>query len=370
LALLNFGTLAHAQFGGILKGVDKINEKKKEVDEKRQEWNLSEEDEIRLGEQISAKVREKYGVAQDADAHKYVALVGTALAKNSSRSKLPWHFIVLDTDGVNAFAAPGGYIHITRGALAMMKSEAELAGVLAHELTHVTAKHTVTALQEGKGLQIVGSKVNLQSDPALLQRMADEGTKIVFAGYGRTQELQADSEGVVLTAKTGYDPAGLRKFLGALNDRNKDSQAKQGLFASHPEMNERLEKLDAAIAKQKSDAMAVLAERFTMHIKYQPVALTEVGVADGTKGLTDDNGGKKDDNKKDDEKKQSRFSKLKNAAAGGTESKQSASVTGSGGSRGVDRELTAKGGGNPAPVAITITDAELAEFVRQGNLRT
>jgi len=81
---------------------------------------------------------------------------------------------------------------------------------------------------------------------------------------------------------------------------------------------------------------------------------------------------KKDDNKKEDEKKQSRFSvsKLKNAAAGGNDSKQSASVAGSGGSRGVDRELTAKGGGNPAPVVVTITDAELADFIRQGNLRT
>jgi predicted Zn-dependent protease len=375
LALLNFSTLAHAQFGNILKGVDKINEKKKEIDDKRQEWNLSEQDEVRLGEKISAKVRETYGVAQDPDVHKYVTLVGTALAKNSSRSKLAWHFIVLDTDGVNAFAAPGGYIHITRGALAMLKSESELAGVLAHELTHVTAKHTLRALQENKGLQIGAKAANLQSDPALLQRMADEGTKIVFAGYGRTEELQADSEGVVLAAKTGYEPAGLRKFLGALNDRNKDSDAKQGLFASHPEMNERLQKLDAAIAAQKSDAMAVLAERYTMHVKYQPVALAAIAVADGTKGLTDDSGGKKDDqknNKKEDEKKGSRFglSSLKNAAAGGSDSKQSASVTGSGGSRGVDRELTAKGGSNPAPVAVTITDAELAEFIKSGNLRS
>jgi predicted Zn-dependent protease len=370
LALMNFSTLGHAQFGNILKSVDKINEKKKTIDEKRQEWNLSEQDEVRLGEQISAKVRTTYGVAQDPDVHKYVTLVGMALAKNSSRSKLAWHFIVLDTDGVNAFAAPGGYIHITRGALAMLKSESELAGVLAHELTHVTAKHTLRALQENKGLQIGTKAANLQSDPALMQRMADEGTKIVFAGYGRNEELQADSEGIALAAKTGYEPAGLRKFLSALNDRNKDSDAKQGLFASHPEMNERLQKLDAAIAAQKSDAMAVLAERFTMHVKYKPVALTGLAVADGTKGLTDDSGGKKDDNnKKDDEKKTSRFSKLKNAAAGGSESKQSASVTGSGGSRGVDRELSAKGGGNASPVAVTVTDAELADFIKQGNLR-
>jgi predicted Zn-dependent protease len=206
---------------------------------------------------------------------------------------------------------------------------------------------------------------NVPSNSAFFQKLVDEGTKLVLAGYGRAEELEADSDGVLLAGKTGYDPGGLRKFLGALNDRNNDSQAKQGLFASHPEMNERIQKLDAAAAaKQKSDASAVLADRFALHVKYQPVTLSQIPVVE-------DNDGKKDDKKKDDEKKPGKLSlsQLKNATGGGSETKQSASVTGSGGSRGVDRELTAKGGSNPAPVAVTITDTELAEFIRQGNLR-
>ena len=88
-------------------------------------------------------MRARYGVVQDAAVHRYVTLVGTLLAKTSTRPNLPFKFIVLDTDGVNAFAAPGGFIHITRGALALMASEAELAGVLAHEIIHVTEKHTI-----------------------------------------------------------------------------------------------------------------------------------------------------------------------------------------------------------------------------------
>ena len=362
--LFGFATAGHAQFGG-LKGI--ANSVNKGLD-KFKDIELSDEEEAKLGEQISANVRQKFGVVQDPDIHKYVTLVGTTLARNTSY-KLPWHFIVLDTDGVNAFAAPGGYVHITRGALAMMKNESELAGVLGHELTHVTEKHTMKAIQKGKLVQMGANESKVSA--GVMQKLVDEGTKVVLAGYGRDQELEADAEAVPLTAKVGYDPTGLRKFLDALSDRNKDSQTKQGLFASHPEMNERLQKLDALAAKQKSDATAVLAERFKGHVKYELADLSKsAAVADGAKGLTDGNDGKKDDKKDDKEKKPSRFSSVvKTATGGGSETKQSASVTGSGGSRGVDNEINAKGGSNPAPVAVTVSDAELAAFIKEGNLR-
>src|SRR4029077_15316218 len=111
---------------------------------------ITDDDERQIGADISAKLREKYGVVQDPAVHKYVTLVGTVLASNSSRSTLKWTFIVLDTDGVNAFAAPGGFIHITRGALALIQNEAELADVLAHEISHVTEKHTINAIKKEK----------------------------------------------------------------------------------------------------------------------------------------------------------------------------------------------------------------------------
>ena len=111
---------------------------------------ITEEEEIKLGAGVSERVRARYGVVQDAAVHRYVTLVGTLLVKKSTRPNLPFRFIVLDTDGVNAFAAPGGYIHITRGALGLMSSEAELAGVLAHEISHVTEKHTIKRHSEGQ----------------------------------------------------------------------------------------------------------------------------------------------------------------------------------------------------------------------------
>src|SRR5215204_1760984 len=99
---------------------------------------MTDAEEQELGKQVSDRIRTRYGVVQDAEVHKYVGLVGLALAQGSTRPALPWTFIVLDTDGVNAFAAPGGDVHITKGALALIKNEAELAGVLSYELMQVT----------------------------------------------------------------------------------------------------------------------------------------------------------------------------------------------------------------------------------------
>src|SRR6185312_47668 len=112
------------------------------------------EEERKIGEDVSAKIRARFGVVQDAAVHKYVTLVGLSVARESERPKLPWTFIVLDTDGVNAFASPGGLVHVTRGALGLMNNEGELAGVLAHEISHVTRKHTVNAIKKNKAVQL------------------------------------------------------------------------------------------------------------------------------------------------------------------------------------------------------------------------
>ena len=119
-----------------------------------QDLEITDDDEQQIGAGGQREIRQRYGVVQDPAIHKYVTLVGTVLAQASTRPNLAWKFIVLDTDGVNALAAPGGYIHITRGALSLMKNEAELAGVLGHEIIHVTEKHTIRAIQKGKAVQM------------------------------------------------------------------------------------------------------------------------------------------------------------------------------------------------------------------------
>ncbi len=345
---------------------------------KYKDIEMTDEEEIRLGEDISSRIRNKYGVVQDPAVHRYVTMVGTVVAKKSSRSSLPFHFIVLDTDGVNAFAAPGGFIHITRGALSLIKNEAELGGVLAHEIAHVTERHTLRAIQKGKVVQMASSEKSVTSNPELFKRLADECYKIVFAGFGREDELDADEHGLRFSADCGYDPTGLGLFLKSLKERNSDSQIKQGLFASHPEMDERLQKLDNIVKNNKWTGGVVLPDRFVKNVKYTPVELANIVVAgEGAAGLA--GGGKEDENKQEGEKKEgqekkekkSRFSlgRLTNPLGTGEKTTQSAAVTGSGGSRGVDKERLAKGGPNSSLVAVSVTDKDLEEFKKEGKLK-
>ncbi len=335
---------------------------------------ITEDDEIRLGAAVSEKVRLRYGVVQDQKVHRYVSLVGTLLAQASTRPNLSYTFIVLDTDGVNAFAAPGGFIHITRGALALMSNEAELAGVLAHELIHVTEKHTVKAIQKSKGIQAVGDET-LKGNSALFNRLVDKATELVMAGFGRNEELESDRLGVVLANKVGYSPSGLDTFLQRLADRNKASTQKQGLFASHPEMQERFDKLESQVKSQNLNATALLADRFKANITYTPKAITEIstvaagaaGLAGGSTAKTEDKG--KADEKAAEPKKKGGIFGLSNLLKPGGSEKKSAEVTGSGASRGVDTERNAKGGPVSTLVVVSLTRADIEAFRKQGNLK-
>lgn len=332
----------------------------------------TEADEIRLGEAVSERIRLRYGVAQDAAVHKYVALVGTALTEASTRAKLPFHFIVLDTDGVNAFAAPGGFVHVTRGALALMRSEADLAGVLAHEIEHVTEKHTMKAIQKGKLVQ-VGANEATSGNAAYFSQLIDKATDVVLAGFGREEELESDAEGVVLVNKVGYAPTALGDFLRRLAERNKVSSGKQGLFASHPQMEERLDKLSKKVTSARLTSSATLDDRYKKSIAYTSKPLSDVPVVAGAAGLTggatsDTKGEKKASDAKPEEPRKKGFGLGALVRPGGSE-KKSAEVTGSAASRGVDSERDARGGANPTLVAVQITPADVAAFKKAGNLR-
>jgi predicted Zn-dependent protease len=335
-----------------------------------QELQITEAEEIRLGASVSQTVRARYGVVQDPAVHRYLAMVGALLVQKSTRPKLPFTFIVLDTDGVNAFAAPGGFVHITRGALALMSSEAELAGVLAHEIVHVTEKHTIKAVQKSKAIQM-GAQETVTGNPELFKKIVDKMSEMVLAGFGRSEELESDKVGVVLADAGGYAPAGLSDFLKRLSERNKGATEKQGLFASHPEMQDRLDRIGKQIAALKLASAATLADRYKEHVNYTPKAQAEIAtVSAGTSGLA---GGapapaKDADAAKAGEPKKKGFGLGSLMKPAGSEKKQ-AEVTGSGASRGVDTERNAKGGSNPALVVVQITAAELDAFRKQGNLK-
>jgi hypothetical protein len=292
-----------------------------------------------------------------------VTKVGLLLAQQSERPKLDWTFVVLDTDGVNAFASPGGIVHVTRGALALAKNEAELAGVLAHEVGHVTHKHTVNAIKKNNAVQL-GTQETLGNRGMFLDQLVNRAYEMVLENsFDRGDELDADKVAVALTQKVGYAPAGLADFLEHLDERNQNQPERNGLFASHPETKERIEKVRQGAGKK---AGATVASRYAANVKYEVAPITSIAaVEDGAAGLTgssstaSSNDKSKKDPKADDQKKGIGLGNLSTSAQ---PERQSAQVSASGGARGIGADRAAKGGDNPNLVKTTVSAAELAEF--------
>jgi predicted Zn-dependent protease len=367
--LLFFFGQTYGQFGRLTKALSKAKT--------FADLHISDADEQALGQNISQRIRNIYGVQQDEAQTRYVSLVGRVLAERSSRPNLPWTFIILDSDSTNAFAAPGGYIHITRGALAVMKNEAELAGVLAHEITHVTEKHTIKGIQKMKGIEIAGSETSLSNNSELLNKVSEKATEALLQGFGRTEELEADAGGVELAAKCRYAPEGLEQFLQGLQQRYASRQKRAGLFASHPETQERLDKLASQIRKEELDQQGtvLLPDRFSANVHYTLAAYTGTGeVAAGARGLAGGESesksastGKESEKESEKEKKGGFMSKLSNPFGSGKK-QETAEVTGSAAARGVETEVGTEQPGNPNVVAVKITPEDLETFKAKGGL--
>jgi predicted Zn-dependent protease len=353
------------QIGGAVKRAQQV-----------QDLQITEAEEQQLGAAVSEKVRMRYGVVQDPNVHRYVTLVGTAMTQVSTKPNIPWVFVVLDTDAVNAFAAPGGFVHITRGALALLQDEAELAGVLGHEIIHITEQHTIRAIQKSKSIQL-GANETLSGSAALVNRLADNiYLDLIEKGFGRAEENQSDEKGVALANRIGYAPQGLHRFLTRLQERNKGATEKRGLFASHPEMTERLSRLTKQIGEQKLTATATLADRYRKNITYKPVPQSGIAtVAAGTSGLAGGSGSAeakpaeaKPEEKKEEPEKKRGFGGLGRVLPGGGGEKKSAQTTASAATRGVDPERDAQGGSNPKPVPVRVNAADVAAFKKEGGL--
>jgi hypothetical protein len=298
-----------------------------------------------------------------------VTKIGLLLAQQSERPKLDWTFVVLDTDGVNAFASPGGIVHITRGALALAKNEAEVAGVLAHEIGHVAHKHTVNAIRKNKAVQL-GTQETVGNRGMFLDQLANKAYEIILENsFDRGDELDADKVSVQLTEKVGYAPASLADFLQRLDERNADMPQRNGLFASHPETKERIDKIRQLAGKKTG---AAVQPRFAANVKYKLAPLASIAaVEDGSAGLASGSSsassGKNAKDSTDGKDNKSGGSQrpglgLSNLSQSAQPEKPSAQVSASGGARGVGPDRAAKGGDNPSLVKTTVSAAELAEF--------
>jgi predicted Zn-dependent protease len=217
---------------------------------------MSEAQEIQLGQEMDAQVKREMGVYEDADLQRYVADIGMRLARASERPNLPWHFTVVDEPAVNAFALPGGYIYITRGILPFLNDEEQMAGVLGHEIGHVTARHSAQqytkATSAGVGLTLLSIFV---PEARPLQGAAETALGVLFLKYGRDDELQADRLGTQYTAKSGWDPRGVGGMLRTLERLDAASGSSKGVpnwLSTHPSPADRVQKVMAFIESNPS----------------------------------------------------------------------------------------------------------------------
>jgi predicted Zn-dependent protease len=358
---------AYAQFG-----IGEVTRRAGQA-KKISEINISDKDERAIGEAVSAKLIDRFGIYQDPAVTKYVTLVGTVLAQASSRPSLDWKFIVVDSEGVNAYAAPGGIVHITKGALGLIKSESELAGVLAHELAHITEKHTIKAIQKSKmvdvGSDVAGTEAGIAG--SVVSLLADASYTMLFENkFDRDDENEADRVSAAVTNRVGYSPKGLIEFLTHLAARNKGVAQPNGLFASHPQLEERVSKINKAVKDARLSATATAQPRYASFIKFDAKPVVEVTtVEEGTRGVagggssTNDAEAKKEEAKKEEPKKKGGFGvgSIASSLSGGQQSSSGQSGSSAGG-RMIGPDNKATGGPNKTPVRVSVSAADIAEF--------
>jgi predicted Zn-dependent protease len=217
---------------------------------------ISESQEIEMGRQAAQAAEQSIGLVDDQALQNYVHRIGTTMAAQSERPSLPWTFRVVDDPTPNAFALPGGYIFVTRGLLGLMRSEAELASVIGHEIGHVTARHSVTMISRAQIAQLgLGIGSILVPQIAQLGQLAGAGLQLLFLSYGRDAERQADDLGFTYALQQNYDVRHMVNVFAQLQ-RAGDAAGQSPLpawLASHPYPEERIERIQGTLAQLNRD---------------------------------------------------------------------------------------------------------------------
>jgi beta-barrel assembly-enhancing protease len=290
LLLLASALPAAAQFGDIFNGINKG----REIHNATQEWTPEQEEAI--GRASAAKMIHVFGLYNNPSMTNYVNLVGNTVAQFGTRN-LQYHFAILDTDMINAFAMPGGYVFITRGTLANISNESELAGVLAHEAAHVDGRHLekivrgkkLTGLEVQTGADVGASQVGGVAGLAagLIDQYATQAiTTALTQNYGSDKERDADKAGTEFAAKAGYDPAGLRNFLSMLAEAANNPANKQatGMLngKTHPPLKDRVSKLTTFSATYPAGGQ-VLEKRYRLNVNFGTGSAAAPATASATK---------------------------------------------------------------------------------------
>ena len=221
---------------------------------------ITEEEEVNQGRSYHPEIIKTYGLYDDPELQEYVNRIGQKLAAKSHRANLEFHFTVLDSSEINAFALPGGYIYVTRGIMAYLDSEAELAGVLGHEIGHVTARHSVRQQAGQFASGLLGVLITATTGQSGLGNLSQQLSTGLIRGYGREHELEADRLGAEYLHATGYDPDNMLEVIGVLKDQevyerklakkeNRPANIYHGVYSTHPQNDDRLKTVVRAAKK-------------------------------------------------------------------------------------------------------------------------
>ena len=222
---------------------------------------ISYEEEKSIGEAMALQVVSRFGgVYQQPALTRYVNLVGRAVGMTSDRPHIPYHFAILNHASLNAFAAPGGYVFITKGLLKRIRNEAELAAILGHEIAHVSEKHILKIIQRQKQLAGINHLM-----PDNFKGLVDDAvTKLLDEGLDQRKELAADRLGVTFAARVGYDPGAYAALLKRLRSLKGDNHA---VFKTHPNFSTRIRTVEKTVQAMQQPARRVrLTKRYAARV--------------------------------------------------------------------------------------------------------
>jgi predicted Zn-dependent protease len=217
---------------------------------------VSTQQEIEMGTQYSQQINSQLPIVQDPELNRYINVLGDSIARLTSRTDITeanaWHFYIVDSKEVNAFAVPGGFVYVNRGLIERTQRMDQLAGVLGHEIGHVVKRHSIQQMQQQQGANIgvtlacvLTSICNNQAGQAAIQ----VGGTALFARFSRQDEAEADEEGIRNVVRAGISPNGIPEMFQILiNERQSNPSAVEGWFATHPLEEDRIAATRAIIA--------------------------------------------------------------------------------------------------------------------------
>ena len=214
---------------------------------------VSTQQEVQMGAQYSQQINAQLPIVQDPEVNRYINVLGDSIARLTSRGDLEWHFFVVNSREVNAFAVPGGYIYVNRGLIERARNLSELAGVLGHEIGHVVERHTIKQMQQQQGAQVgvtLGCVLLNVCGTEIAQAGINVAGGALFAKFSRDDEAQADEVGIANVVRAGISPKGIPEMFQILIDERQSNPGAVDLwFGTHPTEESRIADTQAIISK-------------------------------------------------------------------------------------------------------------------------